>query len=96
MDEPRFVDLLRELAASVLHEAGAPAETSDDLADELVRRVCSRLGGEKYWIHRNFDDRSKLIEEDNRPVSVVASETGVSRMTIYRRRRQISRGVDER
>jgi len=93
MDDVRFVDALRSLAADVLREAGAPDDAAVDLADEIVRRTCDQWGGEKYWIHRKLEDHTEKLAVDNRPASVVAKELGVAKSTIYRRRRQLSSGI---
>lgn len=97
MDEERFVDQLSELAARVLHEAGAPEETAGELAEEIAKKICETFGGERYWVPRSFEDLSELLATDHRPVSVVAQEHGVAKTTVYRaRRRQLSPGINRR
>lgn len=96
MTEPRLVDDIMEEAVEVAVVLGVDTQAAQMLAQELVRRISIKWGGERHYIHAvTASLRAKRIAADPRPPKVVAQEHGVSVKTVtrIRARRVISGGA---
>lgn len=61
-------------------------EAIDRLGEDVLEEMYSILGAERisFASLRNFNRKRKIQLNSKRPVSKIAKENGVSRMTVYR------------